>query len=776
MSIESNNYTNECGSVVAVTGEQGPPGIVPPNQLASKLERGSFQGDADDLNNSIIAAANGIRPFTTLADANAYYTANPPAEDALFFVSDTNTDYTRFASGNSNSDPRPRLQLEDNGVIEGSENAVKSGDVFDYVKDTFKITGKNKYNSDLAQAGFAIQNGTGVIQAGANNLIWLGYISAIENQLYTLSRATGNLTRVHFYDSDLNWLGEVPNIALVHTFTTPANCAFVSSWGVLGADTFEVFKSAIQLELGGQKTEYEAFNISFTPDLFTQKSITVLKDGDNLYTRTSFSATQDLVQKFNAFQNELFLNNVIGFRGVWLVSKSASNDVSSYEAGSRIATQGDDAAPIQYNQSFIGGNHGHSRMRIVTANGHGKTSVDIGSRYTNGASGTWHIVRVVDANTLWMIGTNSGTDAIWNFQATLSGTLTHTSGGTNTANLIIGSATVGQLQPSVRSITKKILIDNNVEIIADGVYSTNKVNMVDNYEIVNVSILINTLVANAGTAYTDKQLDAAFRTGATSVSIDYTYNVQSNGAIVIYSPTRNHTEIDITYFGGVQAALTGSGILPTRLFYVPKALPITVGSATYDFRNREDLTNLPTGQIDFDRAIWEDPNSPPERLVQYLRTTSNVVKVGFAIGYDLSKGDGKPEVRKDLTDSALVIFTSLKSYPRIFDDKLGNVSQNSYFQTVSYRHFFDASIENTDKANATNFYHYKVGNDVMVVIDYHQTASFDSLKLPSEFLGKTIEVVEKSSNMTIHSTEVADTGVVLSVGAGIYGYATLKLN
>ncbi|WP_304015806.1 hypothetical protein [Nonlabens dokdonensis] len=82
-----------------------------PNTLGfGKLDKGGYSGDAAQLHSaildnqqSIIAAANGIRPFTSLNEADTFYNSNVPTEDAFFAVYGGGKilNYVRKASDNS---------------------------------------------------------------------------------------------------------------------------------------------------------------------------------------------------------------------------------------------------------------------------------------------------------------------------------------------------------------------------------------------------------------------------------------------------------------------------------------------------------------------------------------------------------------------------------------------------------------------------------------------------------------------------------------------------
>ena len=101
------------------------------------------------------------------------------------------------------------------------------------------------------------------------------------------------------------------------------------------------------------------------------------------------------------------------------------------------------------------------------------------------------------------------------------------------------------------------------------------------------------------------------------------------------------------------------------------------------------------------------------------------------------------------------------------------MSVNNFYTCFAHRIWFDA--ENPNKGSATNLYEYKSGTEVRVVFDYHTTASFDTLQVSPEYVGRAIEVVEKSANITVHSEEVLQDGIVVSCVGSNYGYCVLRL-
>jgi hypothetical protein len=500
----------------------------------------------------------------------------------------------------------------------------------------------------------------------------------------------------------------------------------------------------------------------------------VLKAGNYLYVRSPFSSTKDLVKRFLGFaESTSFYNDITSLPTEFLIDKAAADTEAAYTAGIALNSPGDDATPNNYNGTYIGGNHGNSNARQITVNSHGKAAVDIGSAWTDGSGRKYYIIRIFDANKLWVLSENIGTPDIFIFDTSISGTtLTHFSGATNTATMTISADEMVQINPATRNASFAILLDGVTPVSTDGLYYANFVDVVNQYDIVNTASMLTNLIAAVGTNYSTAQLVAAFRNGSPSVFNQILYRVQKNGAMVIHYGWRTHHEIDLGYMGFMQAGVLPQTTYPNLKVYMPKVLPITVGARTWDLCTIEDFNTAPTAQIDVSSAYWETPLLPPDRLVEYLCDASNVKKIAFVMGYDITRGIGA--IRKDLVNRAWWIYTTRKSYPQGIDDKLGNVPANTWYTAICYRMFFDC--ENPDKGTATNFYYYELGKDLIVYFDFHSTASFENLKLPAEYVGRFVSVVEKSANITVHTSEVIQDGVTVSMSSGSYGYGVLKIS
>jgi len=537
-----------------------------------------------------------------------------------------------------------------------------------------------------------------------------------------------------------------------------------------------------QFEIGTVKTEYQpasptgkfyALRKTSLPDITLESekpsdTFTVTLDGLDAYIRTRFSSVLDVVQQVRYGSNIPWENNIINPWSIKTIPAATSKDgtIAAFATGTLFVTQGDDAAPANYNGTYIGGNHGALVLIPVTHTAHGKGFKDVGSIYS--VDGTpYTIMRVVDANNLWLLSQNSGTSAVWSFKTdSIKGkTLVHVSGGTNTADIVVSTSSPNslvQLRSAINNHRKTIIADGFRELTATGVYDVEYLELVDSYSIMNVPAILSYIQAHVGTT-TEQYFNVDSIASDFSLTVNYLYT--SNGVCTVSTETVRRSNINFNFLGMVQCnpyVFTGK----TLHMYLPKMNPVTVGGNTYNLSNVVDITTV-TDVIPFLKASWSDENNPPDRIVQLVKNGS-VKEVGQAIGYSLDRGITKPEIRKSISDAGFFNSTSntKKMYPKALVTTIGTVTNS-----VAYRAIFNPQ----DQPEATAWFWYQDNGEIRAVLDIHQNASMLKLKLPSKFNGKTATVIESNTNFTLHSEIVSNGGLLCSV-INSYAYATIKLS
>ena len=717
-----------------------------------------------------------------------------------FIADGTNTDFIA---------PEKAVDLQpiENQLNQVSADVTKIGQAFEYVGQ------KNIFNPALSTDGKIISYETGTlptfangiafskvaVQAGKTYTFWIPVNSSFyfRELIYTFGADGLYLGLDKSSGSAYQKLNPAPPTDVTYsdgkrtvTFTIPANSeiAYVQMMAEYSTHTtaqFNALVNSMQFELGSVKTAFEAYDPNAIPKIVLKESslpainiptvseikntFNVTLDGTDAYIRTKFSETLDLVQQVRYGTNAVWSNNVINPWSVRTIPKSTAKDgvIAAFSSGTILASQGDDAAPLHYNGTYIGANHGAYIVHEVTVNAHGKTYVDVGSRWTQGAN-TYTLVRIVDANKLWLVSQNIGA-TYWQFvTSSLSGlALTHSIGATNTASFTPSTDTLTQLLSALNNHSKKIIIDGFQEITANGVYDAEFVDFVDNYDIMNPSAILAYLHANTGTA-TERNLSVDSIASDMRVGVTYRYGL--NGSMSVNTQLQSKAQVFFSFAGMIQA-----GNLPfsgrTLLQYVPKVGSIVGASKTWNFANVEDITTT-IDSIGFLKANWLDAANPPDKMVQIVQNGANK-EVGQVLGYNLTRGASKPSTRQATNDAGFV-HTTRKMYPKAL---IGNIYPSSLMPSgtvqnvVAYRAIYNPNV----LPSSTVFTWYYDNNDIVVVFDTHVTGAMIKLPLPQIFNGKNVTVVEKHANVTVHSEIVSEGGVLVST-INSYGYATLKLS
>ena len=681
----------------------------------------------------------------------------------------------------------------------------------DLILSTFiKTIGINQFNKALAEDGKLISYQTGATGAFANGIAF-GKQAVQAGGVYTfwmpLSTSFAFKRIIYTYDKNGTFLGmdasqgsggEVvnpnppTNITYADsdktvTFTIPddSTIAFISMMIVYASHTttdFNNLVNAMQLELGTKRTTYAAYDVNGAEHLYLKSSalldiptttggttvistgntFTVYVDGTYAYIRTSYSSTLDMVQLVQYGTNSKWNNNVVNPYQIKTIPASTvkENLITAYNAGTLVVSHADDAAPLRYNGTYIGANHGAFVVHQVTKTAHGKAFVDVGSKWSNGTR-EYTLLRIVDANTLWFISDNTGTSAQWiyNTTSTAGNTLTHVSGATNTASILVATDTITQLYCAVNEHVKKVTVDGYKPITTSGFYDVESIEFNDSYNIMNVPAIVAYAQANVGTA---TELEFTSNTIAWDVNVQVGYCYTTNGSLTINTQLYKKSAINFEFAGLTQALpLNYSG--KTLLQYVPKMNTVTVSGTPYNLSNIVDVTSV-TAVINMLKADWSDATNPPDRMVQIVKTGS-VKGYAHVVGYSLTRGDTKPSVRQNTNDAGFFNGPTKKMYPKALVTTLDTV-----VNTVAYRSLYNPNI----LPEATVYTWYKDNNDIFVVLDIHQNATMLKLPLPLTFNGKNATVVDTHANFTLHSEIVSDGGLLCSV-VNNYATVTLKL-
>ena len=230
--------------------------------------------------------------------------------------------------------------------------------------------------------------------------------------------------------------------------------------------------------------------------LVADSSMCIIKTGDTLLIRTVFDETRDLVQKVR-IKNEYVIgdNSTVNFWGTYLIPNTNTYTYAGMYASSvKIHANTDDAAPYKINDALFGGNHGFDYMRLVTSTGHGLTTTDVGSEWTDWSAVKYYPVRIVDENSFWLLSENSSATDVWSFDPDPDGNLWN-----GADSLMIESYGHAQMRPSIKDHEIKCYI-NDTRLTDDGTYYCDNLTIDEYYAISDPSACLDSLIAHAGEA------------------------------------------------------------------------------------------------------------------------------------------------------------------------------------------------------------------------------------------------------------------------------------
>ena len=675
-------------------------------------------------------------------------------------------------------------------------------DTLDPVSAEFDIVpAKNLYNPALAENGFVYNFVGGEKSAFANSIV-SGRVPVTEGLTYTFSQPStesGMFGNVYCWDASGTYLGMaalqttnavVPGMGLTLadlsaaggyrsvTFTVPVGSGvatvgmmLLSPYAVHTTDDFNRIRAATQLEVGAVATGLEPYTGHGKATLRqqatgqAQPALVVQRQGQTVYVRSHWSSTLDLIQRIALSTGTAFTNDTVNLTGARTALKTVTDTASAFNGGTVLASQGDDACPMNYNGTYIGANHGAFIVRETTATAHGKTVFDVGSQWTDGAARKWTIVRIVDANKLWLVSENLSVYPVWSFATAFTGTtLTHFSGATNTGAISIASSTTTQLWPAINAQSKRVLLDGVTEILADGTYRCNTLQVVEGYNITNPASVLSYVQSQVGSA-TQPALNHS--SVAADVKRTITYLFAENGSCTITDGVQVVNALTIGYLGATQAgALNYSG---KQLWqYMPRVTAKTNPSGTWDFQAQADISGT-FELITLGSANWTDANNPPDRMAQIVKT-AGVAEFGLMVGYSPRRSVGVPALRKTLVNTSGFISSLRKQYP--YAVNVPALSAGTAYDIVAFRGWWNAA----DAGDASAFTWYRDGKSVIVVADFHQTVNNSRLQLPSRFVGMDVTVVDKSASLTLHGSGVVSAGGLQVSVSGGYGYGVFKLD
>jgi hypothetical protein len=462
-----------------------------------------------------------------------------------------------------------------------------------------------------------------------------------------------------------------------------------------------------------------------------------------LYVRCAYRPGNHVVYRVNSdYDAGDSGNGVVDFDGIRLIhaTEPYNRTAAAWDASSVILTSGADASPPHaFNGMHLGGGHGIG-SRIVVKTAHGKTNADIGSTYIDGASKSWAITAVTSVDRFTVTAANTGTATQWVITGDVTGDLTHSAGGTNTATITPDSTIFTQLWPIAQNYQYRATLDDQ-PIIADGVYFGDVLRVVESYGIPNAASVLDSLAAGVGSTDDPVYNDPAIQT---QIEVQTAYAWDFTGVPEVVHSTVDVQDYTVSYHGGMQHVKLLAGSNDTLYVYVPRCSTGTLatGSTT-------------GGQVA--SAAWDDPAAPPSRVYQVLKRGTEP-RHGFMMGYS----EAMAADRADLS-VAFDVSSSMKMYPYAFDTGHGATAVAGTMREIVG--FFGAFDPQRDQDFTAKVLLRDRGKHALYL---HTTAAVAArwVGVPSRFIGQPVTVTH-ADGITLHSSFVSAKGIrVESAGAG----------
>lgn len=411
----------------------------------------------------------------------------------------------------------------------------------------------------------------------------------------------------------------------------------------------------------------------------------------------------------------------------------------------------DDTAPININGTYIAGNHGATVVEQVTASSSDKTTADIGSVWSSNGH-TYMLVRVSGTN-LWFIQTDaekitSGTTLTCANKPT--GTMTHVSGATNTADITVSSGVSNtQLTPAINHNTSSVYVDG-VKVDAYGTYTGKRVALVNEYDVVYVPAMLEYLASNIGN--NNNESFASNEITENFCSLKLIQEIHSNGSMCVYQTMKFNK--DVTLSTNFIAQMGPFNLEGEKTYtYIP------------DTTNAKNVTLHPGSTVDTKKESWESAEKAPYRFYTFA---DEGCQKGYAIIYDGSWGWGEQSKRIACNANSAGSFASTKKlYPCLASGI--NLKAGTYYDGCAVR----IPIEKYHD-DLTSVVWYWRGKDIILCIDNHKKVNTE-IVLPEYMANKKVEILDKTESVITEPAYIYEDHKMSYATNSEYGYAVFRL-
>lgn len=424
--------------------------------------------------------------------------------------------------------------------------------------------------------------------------------------------------------------------------------------------------------------------------------------------RTPFSEKYDLIQKYRgAHEGNFPYNNTVDAVETGLMLREKWD---FWHIDIPFSISNDEAPALTVNNVHIGANHGQPGGISLYLPGHDKTIADIGSLWKD-EDGTVFTLLYTDDATVAFVSENIGpSETDYAFKDHICGLLTHISDAVHPSPLTPGKRCgIKWIEPINRHTKRQIVAytDGKAEIVS-GYAECDYAEIHEEYDVVNPASMVRALHDNRPAG---GYMAFPPAMGDTMIKCRYIYRFESDGTVVIDFSYKKVQDVSFEIAMGAmyqeKLNVYGGGIFR----YIPKTLPFVTSEGTFDFSMPLTTAPGPFPKSNYlTSEFWENPTSPPDKVVDIFRDTDEHDRLGFVCGY-LPLYDGLPEKRLPHLNAAVHVIHTRKVYPFFMDKDL------SEMHGVAYKRYF------LPQEDGVYMYTIPFGNKKYIYIDFFKEAA-----------------------------------------------------
>lgn len=407
--------------------------------------------------------------------------------------------------------------------------------------------------------------------------------------------------------------------------------------------------------------------------------------GDALF-KFPYSAQYDIVQKMRGIISlGTPCNNPVDFMEAGLVRRDKWD---MWHTDVPLAISNDETPAFTINNGHVGANHGQTAAATLMIEGHDKTMADVGSFWRDSEGTGWTLLHV-EREYITLISENIGESYDrYAFKKRPVGVLSYVENGAHPKEMSCDVPIFEKiwLEPVDRYIKRELYVGKEGALSPysqSGEYDYAEIH--EEYDLMHPVAMTEAIRRGRPEGgYTFSHYKAV---GKPMMRIRGIYRITKDGT---FTHEFSHRKLCDVHFEANKGVIYQEKVNAFRGGidrYIPKLLPLSLPEGDFDFSKPVDTLGGPFPEwYKVQKSDWENPDSPPDRMVDYYKDENGEICMGFACGY-LPVLDGRPEIRKEMLECAAHLVRTRKGYPFFMS---GDITA---CHGLGYRKYFPATSE-----------------------------------------------------------------------------------